>query len=105
MKNGKLKRIKLSIWWNDKTSLEKVLSIIEPVLSVAIPVFWLFGNFYAQSDFLQIGTLIASFGLAALSAFYVYDNWHEQRGWAYFQLCKAVAWLFMSQLILLPAYK
>lgn len=100
-----IKFIKLRLWWNDKTTLEKVLYIIEPVWSVAIPVFWLFGNFYAQADFLQIGTLIASLGLAALSAFYVYEKWHERRGWAYFQLFKAIAWLFMSQLILLPAYK
>ena len=105
MKYSKLKSSRLCLWWNDKTALEKVLCIIEPVLSVAISVFWLFGNLYAQSDFLKIGTLIASFGLAALSAFYVYDNWQEQRGRAYFQLCKVIAWLFMSQLILLPAYK
>lgn len=105
MKNSKIRNIKLSLWWNDKTTLDKVSFVIEPVLSVAIPVFWLFGNFYAQADYLQLGTLIVSFGLAVLSFIYVCNQWHERRGWAYFHLFKVIAWLFMSQLILLPAYK
>lgn len=100
-----IKFIKLRLWWSDKTTLDKVLFVIEPILSVAIPVFWLFGNFYAQADYLQLGTLIGSFGLAVLSFIRVGVQWREHRGWAYFNLFKGLFWLFMSQLILLPAYK
>lgn len=101
MKYSKLKSSRLCLWWNDKTTFEKVSFVIRIVLTVFLIATIVSGYF---SSWGWIKPVVA-LGIVVLHSICAYEDWlNERRGSAVFYLCLAVAWLLIFVLLLFPAF-
>ena len=81
-----MKNVKLSIWWNEKTTFEKVLEVIEILLLLVVIVVAILALSNVWNGFVL--TYPPVFAVQCLIS--AYKEWNEKRKMAIFELCTGI---------------
>ena len=88
-----MKNVKLSIWWNEKTTFEKLLEVIQLLLSIVVIIVAIL----TLSNVWEAGfTLVFPPVFGVQSLINAYKDWNSKRKMAIFELCCGVFFAIVS---------